>query len=45
LIQSLEKKKSKEERDLYHRYRVFAKMQTAEDFELLLDGLVSIELL
>ncbi|KAJ3302588.1 Transcriptional adapter ada2 [Kappamyces sp. JEL0829] len=40
-IQSLEKKRSKDEKELYQKYRVFAKMQSPEDFELLMDGLVA----
>ena len=40
-VQSIEKKRTREDRDLFHRYRVFAKMQTQEDFDLLMEGLVS----
>jgi transcriptional adapter 2-alpha len=36
----LEKKRGKEEAGLVNRYKVFAKMQTAEDFEVLIDGLI-----
>jgi len=35
-----EKKRGKEEAGLINRYKVFAKMQTAEDFEVLVDGLI-----
>ncbi|GHJ85252.1 hypothetical protein NliqN6_1654 [Naganishia liquefaciens] len=38
-MQKAEKNKSKEEKDLIQRYKVFAKAQTAEDFEVLLNGL------
>ena len=38
-IQIQEKKRSKEEKDLLQRVRVYAKMQTAEDFDQLVDGL------
>lgn len=38
-MQKGEKNKSKEEKDLIQRYKVFAKAQTAEDFEVLLNGL------
>ncbi|KAI5452008.1 Transcriptional adapter ada2 [Naganishia albida] len=38
-MQKAEKNKSKEEKDLVQRYKVFAKAQTAEDFEVLLNGL------
>lgn len=37
---ALEKKRGKEEAGLINRYKVFAKMQTAEDFEVLVDGLI-----
>lgn len=35
-----EKKRPKEEREILNRYKVFAKLQTAEDFEVLVDGLI-----
>jgi transcriptional adapter 2-alpha len=35
-----EKKRPKEEREIFNRYKVFAKLQTAEDFEVLVDGLI-----
>jgi transcriptional adapter 2-alpha len=38
-MQKAEKNKSKEEKDLIQRYKVFAKAQTAEDYEVLLNGL------
>lgn len=38
-IVAAEKKRAKEERDLVQRYKPFARLQTAEDFELLIDGL------
>ncbi|KAI9142364.1 hypothetical protein BKA69DRAFT_1027557, partial [Paraphysoderma sedebokerense] len=40
-IQAMDKKRTKDERELYNRMRVFARMQTAEDFETLMDGLVN----
>ena len=39
-IQGIEKRRTKEEKELYQKYRVFAKMQTEEDFENLMEGLV-----
>ncbi|KAH8088374.1 hypothetical protein HD553DRAFT_268927, partial [Filobasidium floriforme] len=39
-LMALEKKRGKEEAGLINRYKVFAKMQTAEDFEVLVDGLI-----
>jgi len=39
-LAALEKKRGKEEAGLVNRYKVFAKMQTAEDFEVLIDGLI-----
>lgn len=39
-IQANERKRPKEERELIHRYKVFAKLQTAQDFEVLVEGLV-----
>ncbi|KAJ3065351.1 Transcriptional adapter ada2, partial [Quaeritorhiza haematococci] len=39
-IQAQEKKRPKDEKDVYQRMRVFAKMQTAEDFESLMDGIL-----
>ncbi len=35
-----ERKRPKDERELIQRYKVFAKMQTAEDFEVLIEGLI-----
>ncbi|KAJ3122031.1 RNA-dependent RNA polymerase [Nowakowskiella sp. JEL0407] len=40
-IQAMEKKKSASEKELFQQARVFARMQTATDFDLFLDGLVS----
>jgi hypothetical protein len=40
-IQSIEKKRPREEKELYQKYRVFAKMQTAQDFEDFMDGLTN----
>ncbi|KAI9632507.1 uncharacterized protein MKK02DRAFT_20124, partial [Dioszegia hungarica] len=39
-IQAAERRRPREERDLIHRYKVFAKLQTAEDFEVLTEGLI-----
>ncbi|WVN85796.1 uncharacterized protein L203_100947 [Cryptococcus depauperatus CBS 7841] len=39
-IQTQEKKLSKEDRELLQRYKPLAKIQTAEDFELFIDGLM-----
>lgn len=39
-LTTLEKKRKKEEAGLVNRYKVFAKLQTAEDFEVLVDGLI-----
>ncbi|OXG13046.1 transcriptional adapter 2-alpha [Cryptococcus neoformans Tu259-1] len=39
-IQAQEKKLTKEERELVQRYKPFAKLQTAEDFEVLVEGLI-----
>ncbi|KAI8618103.1 hypothetical protein BC830DRAFT_1166434 [Chytriomyces sp. MP71] len=39
-LQNQEKKRTKEERDLLNRIRVFAKLQTASDFEDLTEGLL-----
>ncbi len=41
-IQSNEKKRPKEEKDLYQKYRVFARMQTADDFEEFMGGMIRI---
>ncbi|KAJ3008190.1 Transcriptional adapter ada2 [Thoreauomyces humboldtii] len=40
-LQQLEKKRSKEEKDLYQKMRVFAKMQTGEDFDEFVNGLLA----
>jgi transcriptional adapter 2-alpha len=40
-IQSIEKKRPKEEKELYQKYRVFAKMQTAQDFDDFMDGMIN----
>nr|XP_019050277.1 transcriptional adapter 2-alpha [Kwoniella bestiolae CBS 10118]OCF29207.1 transcriptional adapter 2-alpha [Kwoniella bestiolae CBS 10118] len=39
-IQAAERKRPKEERELIQRYKVFAKFQTAQDFEVLIEGLI-----
>ena len=39
-IQAAERRKPKDERELINRYKVFAKLQTAMDFEVLIEGLV-----
>ena len=36
----MERKRPKDERELVHRYKVFAKLQTALDFEVLIEGLI-----
>ena len=38
-VMNTEKRRSKEERDVYHKMRVFAKMQSREDFELFMTGI------
>ncbi|KNC99897.1 chromatin-binding transcription regulator ADA2 [Spizellomyces punctatus DAOM BR117] len=40
-LQQLEKKRSKEEKEVYQRMRVFSKMQTKQDFEDLMAGLLN----
>ncbi|WVF66973.1 hypothetical protein IAT40_001716 [Kwoniella sp. CBS 6097] len=39
-IQAMERKRPKEEKELIQRYKVFAKLQTAQDFEVLIEGLI-----
>ncbi|KZS98547.1 hypothetical protein SISNIDRAFT_462467 [Sistotremastrum niveocremeum HHB9708] len=39
-MQALEKKRSREEKDIAHRFRPFAKLQTAEDYETFVDGIL-----
>ncbi len=39
-IQAMERKRPKDERELIQRYKVFAKLQTASDFEVLVEGLI-----
>ncbi|KAJ1889869.1 Transcriptional adapter ada2 [Kickxella alabastrina] len=39
--QAIEKKRSKEERDLLNKIKVFARMQTKEDFEAFSEGLLN----
>lgn len=39
-IQANERKRPKDERELVQRYKVFAKLQTAQDFETLIEGLI-----
>jgi transcriptional adapter 2-alpha len=35
-----ERKRGKDEKELVQRYKVFAKLQTAQDFEVLCEGLI-----
>lgn len=37
---SMEKRRPKDEKELYNRTRVFAKFQTAQDYETFMDGLL-----
>lgn len=39
-IVALERKRPQKEKDLIQKHKVFAKLQTAEDYEVLIDGLV-----
>lgn len=39
-MQAAERRKSKEERELYNKTRVFCRLQTASDYEMLVQGLV-----
>lgn len=39
-MQAQEKKRQRDEKDLAHRYRPFAKLQTAEDYETWVDGML-----
>ena len=39
-LQTIERKRAKDERELINRYKVFAKLQTALDFEVLVEGLI-----
>ncbi|WVQ94642.1 hypothetical protein IAU59_001722 [Kwoniella sp. CBS 9459] len=39
-IQAMERKRPKEEKELIQRFKVFAKLQTAQDFEVLIEGLI-----
>ena len=39
-IQTIEKKRDKEEKDLLHKVRVFSRMMTASDFNLFVGGLL-----
>jgi transcriptional adapter 2-alpha len=39
-IQALERKRPKEEKEMLQRYKVFAKLQTAQDFEVMVEGLI-----
>jgi len=36
----MERKRPKEEKEMLQRYKVFAKLQTAQDFEVLVEGLI-----
>ncbi|KAI8924518.1 hypothetical protein BC831DRAFT_498467 [Entophlyctis helioformis] len=40
-IQSIEKKRPKEEKEVFQKMRVFAKMMTAQDFDVYVDGLLN----
>ncbi|KAK5665725.1 Transcriptional adapter ada2, variant 2 [Batrachochytrium dendrobatidis] len=40
-IQSQEKRRPKEEKELYHKMRVFAKLMTESDFQVFMDGLLA----
>jgi transcriptional adapter 2-alpha len=40
-IQSIEKKRPRDEKELYQKYRVFAKMQTVQDFEDFMEGMMN----
>jgi hypothetical protein len=37
-MQAAEKKRPKEEREFINKHKPFAKLQTAEDFETMIDG-------
>jgi len=39
-IQAIERKRPKEEREMVQRFKVFAKLQTAQDYEVLIEGLL-----
>lgn len=39
--QAAERKRPREERDLYNKSKVFARMQTAEDYEIFVGGLIN----
>lgn len=39
-IQANDKKRSRDERELVHRYKPFAKLQTALDYEVMIEGLL-----
>ncbi|KAK4687393.1 transcriptional adapter 2-alpha, partial [Tremellales sp. Uapishka_1] len=39
-IVAMDRKKQKDEKELIQRYKVFAKLQTAQDFEILTEGLI-----
>lgn len=39
-MQANEKKRSKDEKDIAHRLRPLAKLQTAEDYETFVDGII-----
>ncbi|OAJ42663.1 hypothetical protein BDEG_26089 [Batrachochytrium dendrobatidis JEL423] len=41
IIQSQEKRRPKEEKELYHKMRVFAKLMTESDFQVFMDGLLA----
>jgi transcriptional adapter 2-alpha len=39
-IQMIDRRRPKDEKELITRYKVFAKLQTAQDFEVLVEGLI-----
>ncbi|ORX33626.1 hypothetical protein BD324DRAFT_653928 [Kockovaella imperatae] len=39
-LQALDKKRARDERELVQRYKVFAKLQTAQDYETLIEGII-----
>ncbi|KAI8334219.1 hypothetical protein BC941DRAFT_432391 [Chlamydoabsidia padenii] len=39
-LQAMERRRQKEERDIYNKTRVFCRLQTAEDYDLFVQGLV-----
>ena len=39
-LQAIDKKRARDERELVQRYKVFAKLQTAQDYETLIEGII-----